>query len=92
MARSPLGNPMIEALVTALISIFRVVDFILDIAVVFSRTHRLACWATGSDKLIAVPADPKVLPPAAQRALAEAEARHRDGASFIDKYVSASCK
>lgn len=83
---------MIEALAKALIAIFRVVDFILDIAVFFSRTHRLACRATGSDKLIEVPTDPKVLSPAAQRALAEAEARHRDGASFIDKYVCAPRK
>jgi hypothetical protein len=38
------------------------------------------------------PPETKILPPAAQRALAEAEQRQHDGASFIDKYVSPSCK
>jgi hypothetical protein len=53
--------------------------------------QRLARLFTGSDRIIEVPSDPKILPSAAQRALAEAEARH-DGASFIDKYVSPLCK
>lgn len=75
----------------ALTFIFRVVDFALGLATLFSRLQRLARCATGSDRIVAVPAESKVLPPAAQRALAEAEQR-RDGASFIDKYIGASCK
>jgi hypothetical protein len=61
------------------------------IAVAISRMQRLARLFTGSHRIVEVPPEPKVLPPAAQRALAEAEQRH-DGASFIDKYVSPSCK
>jgi hypothetical protein len=82
---------MIDFLWGALAFIFRVVNFVLGISVAFSRMQRLARLFTGSDAIVDVPPDPKVLPEAAQRALAEAEARH-DGASFIDKYVSPSCK
>jgi hypothetical protein len=82
---------MIESLVGTLSFIFRAVKFVLDIAVAISRMQRLARLFTGSDAIVEVPPDPKILPPAAQRALAEAKQRH-DGASFIDKYVSPSCK
>jgi hypothetical protein len=82
---------MIDFLWGALAFIFRVVNFVLGISVAFSRMQRPARLFTGSDAIVDVPPDPKVLPEAAQRALAEAEARH-DGASFIDKYVSPSCK
>jgi hypothetical protein len=71
---------------------FRTINLVLEIAVSISRMKRLARSITGSDAIVEVPADPKVVPGAAQRALAEAEARHRDGASFIDKYVSPTCK
>ena len=64
----------------------------LDLGASVSRMRRFARWITGSGAIVEVPPDPKVLPPAAQRALAEAEARRRDGASFIDKYVSPSSK
>jgi hypothetical protein len=83
---------MIESLVGALAFIFRAVSFVLGIAVAISRMQRLARLFTGSDAIVEVPPEPKILPPAAQRALAEAEQRHHDGASFIDKYVSLSCK
>lgn len=82
---------MVDWLVGVLAFIFRAVNFVLNIAVSISRMQRLARLFTGSDRIVEVPPDPKVLPPAAQRALAEAEAHH-DGASFIDKYVSPSCK
>jgi hypothetical protein len=82
---------MVDFLSSVLAFIFRAVNFVLNIAVTISRMHRLARLFTGSDAIVEVPPDPKVLPPAAQRALAEAEARH-DGASFIDKYVSPPCK
>ena len=64
----------------------------LDLGASVSRMRRFAGWMAGSDAIAEVPPDPKVLPPAAQRALAEAEARRRDGASFIDKYISPSSK
>jgi hypothetical protein len=82
---------MVDFLSGVLAFIFRAVNFVLNIAVAISRMHRLARLFTGSDAIVEVPPDPKVLPPAAQRALAEAEQRH-DGASFIDKYVRPSCK
>lgn len=82
---------MVDFLSGALAFIFRAVKFVLDIAVSISRMQRLARLFTGSDAIVEVPPEPKTLPSAAQRALAEAEARH-DGASFIDKYVSPSCK
>lgn len=68
---------MVEIVFKALLLIFRTVEFVLDIGTTISRINRLAKVVAGSDKLIAVPADPKILPPAAQRALAEAEQRRR---------------
>jgi hypothetical protein len=82
---------MIESLARALAFILRAVNFVLGTAVAISRMQRLARLFTGSDAIVEVPPEPKAMPPAAQRALAEAEQRH-DGASFIDKYVSRSCK
>jgi hypothetical protein len=82
---------MVDFLASVLAFIFRAVNFVLNIAVAISRMQWLARLFTGTDAIVEVPSDPKALPPAAQRALAEAEARH-DGASFIDKYVRPSCK
>jgi hypothetical protein len=82
---------MVDFLWGALAFIVRAVNFVLNIAVTISRMQRLARRYTGSEAIVEVPPEPKALPPAAQRALAEAEQRH-DGASFIDKYVSPSCK
>ena len=65
---------MIDPLLNA---IFTVVDFVFDLSIAIDRTKRLSRQATGSDKIIDVPADPKPLPPAAQRALAEAAERER---------------
>lgn len=76
---------MVDFLLGVLALILRAVNFVLDM-------QRLARLFTGSDAIVEVPPEPKVLPQAAQRALAEAEQRHHDGASFIDKYVSPSCK
>jgi hypothetical protein len=58
-----------------LVFIVRAINFALDIAVSVSRMRRFARWVAGSDAIVEVPPDPKVLPPAAQRALAEAERR-----------------
>jgi hypothetical protein len=82
---------MVDFLASVLAFILRAVNFVLNIAVAISRMQWLARLFTGTDAIVEVPSDPKALPPAAQPALAEAEARH-DGASFIDKYVRPSCK
>lgn len=58
-------------------AIFAVVDFVFDVSKAIDSTKRLSRQATGSDKIVDVPPDPKPLPPAAQRALAEAEDRER---------------
>lgn len=65
---------MAEPLLNAL---FTIVDLVCDLTVAIDRTKRLSEMATGSDKIVEVAADPKSLPPAAQRALAEAEERER---------------
>ena len=66
---------MIEFLWGVLVFIVRAINFVLDIWLFVSRMHRFARWTTGSDTIVEVPADPKTLPPAAQRALEEAEQR-----------------
>ena len=57
--------------------IFRTIDFVLDVALFVSDSRKLAGMWTGSDKLVAAPAEAKILSPAAQRALAEAERRNQ---------------
>lgn len=57
---------------TLLEVIFDVVDLALDVSNVIDRTKQLSKPDT-----VEVPSDPKLLPPAAQRALAEAEERER---------------
>lgn len=54
----------------------RAIDFVLDIALLVSRMRELARMWTGSDKIVEVPATVKILTPAAQRTLAEAEQRN----------------
>jgi hypothetical protein len=63
---------MIEFLWAVVGFIIRAISFVLDVWVFFSRMHRLARWATGSDAIVEVPPEPKILSPAAQRALDEA--------------------
>ena len=58
-------------------AIFAVVDFVFDVSKAIDSTKRLSRLATGSDRIVDVPPDPRPLPPAAQRALAEAEERER---------------
>jgi hypothetical protein len=64
---------MFDFLWDVLVFIIRAINFGLDIAVSVSRMQRFARWMTGSAAVVEVPADPKILLPAAQRALAEAE-------------------
>ncbi|WP_298241440.1 hypothetical protein [uncultured Bradyrhizobium sp.] len=74
---------MVELLISILVEIiwgfvllvFRLIAELLDFVFFPNNAKRLAAQATGSDKLVDVPADPKTLPPAAERALAEAEQR-----------------
>ena len=79
---------MIELFCDVLLFVGRVINFVLEIMVNVSHLQRFARWITGSDAIVEVPPEPRILPPAAQRALAEAEQRRRGGASFIDKYTS----
>lgn len=65
---------MVDSLLS---TIFAIVDFVFDLSIAIDRTKRLSQQATGSDEIVEVPPDPKPLPPAAQRALAEAEERER---------------
>jgi hypothetical protein len=67
---------MSELLSGVLSFIVRAIIFALDVAVSISEAKRFSRWVTGST-LVAVPVQLKVLTPAAQRALAEAEQRHR---------------
>jgi hypothetical protein len=66
---------MIEFLWGVLVFIIRATIFVLDLAVSVSYLHRIARWLTGSEAIVEVPPEPKILPPEAQRALAEAEQR-----------------
>ena len=75
---------MDDFLAGVLAFLFGAINVALDIGVSISRMQRFARWVSGSAAIVEVLPDPKVLPPAAQRALAEAEARRRDRASLID--------
>ncbi|MGH6753185.1 MAG: hypothetical protein ACREDP_13555, partial [Bradyrhizobium sp.] len=59
----------------------RTIIFVLDILVSISDMHRFARWVTGSANLVEVPAEPKILSPAARRALDEAEQRRTHAAN-----------
>ena len=61
---------MLDFLSGALVLILRLVGFVLEIA-------QLVCEARQVTKFVELPPEPKVPPPAAQRALAEAEERRR---------------
>ncbi len=66
---------MIEFLWGVVVFIVRAIVFVLGVLRFFSHMHRFARWWTGSDAIVVVPPEPKILPPAAQRALDEAEQR-----------------
>ena len=53
-------------------TVFEFVDFVFDLSETIDRTRQL-----GKPDIVEVPPDPKPLPPAARRALAEAEDRER---------------
>ena len=58
----------------------RAINFVLDILVTITRLQRLARLASGRSDMadVKLPPEPKILTPAAERALAEAEQRHRE--------------
>ena len=66
---------MIEFIWGVFVVVARTIIFVLDIVVSISDLYRFSRWATGSEKLVEVPTEPKILTPAAQRALDEAEQR-----------------
>ena len=66
---------MLDLLWGALVFVVRLIDFVLEIARWITNLQDIARRVTGSDRLVNVPPEPKVMPPAAQRALAEAEER-----------------
>jgi hypothetical protein len=68
---------MSELLSGVLSSIARAISFALDIAVSISEVKRFSRWVSSSSALAAVPVEPRILTPAAVRALVEAEQRHR---------------
>ena len=74
--RAKRRSAMLDFLLGALISVGRVINFILDLVLTYTRLKRVAVYFTGADRIVKVPPDPKELPPAARRALAEAEARN----------------
>jgi hypothetical protein len=68
---------MSELLSRALNFFVRAIILVLDVTVSVPAAKEFARRVTSSSTLIAVPLELKVLTPAAQRALAEAERRHR---------------
>ena len=72
---------MIELIWGIFIVIARTVIFVLDILVAISDLYDLARAVVGRGKTVDVPAEPKIIPPAAQRALDEAEQRRLHAAN-----------
>ncbi|MBA2398659.1 MAG: hypothetical protein H0V72_08155 [Bradyrhizobium sp.] len=66
---------MIEFLWGVFVAVARTVIFVLDIVVTISDLYHFGRWTTGRDKIVEVPAEAKILSPAARRALGEAEQR-----------------
>ena len=60
---------LVEIIWGFILLVFRGIAELLDALFFNNDAKRLAAQATGSDKLVEVPTDPKVLPPAAERAL-----------------------
>jgi len=67
---------MSELLSGILATIVRATGFALDTATFIADAQRFSRWVTGSAMIVAVPAEARILTPAAQRALAEAERRN----------------
>ena len=72
---------MIEFLWGVFVAVARTVIFVLDIIVTISDLYHFGQWTTGRGKIVDVPAEPKIISPAARRALDEAEQRRLHAAS-----------
>jgi hypothetical protein len=72
---------MIEFLWGVFVAVARTVIFVLDIIVTISDLYHFGRWTTRRDKIVDVPAEPKIISPAARRALDEAEQRRLQAAS-----------
>ena len=71
---------LVEIIWGFILLVFRGIAELLDAVFFQGSSKRHASEATGDDKLVAEPDDSKVLPPAAERALAEAGQRHATAA------------
>jgi hypothetical protein len=71
-----------------LVAVARLLAFILDLLISYTFMKRFVRVVSGlppePEPEVKVPRDPPT--PAAERALAEAEQRHRDNPAFFDKY------
>jgi hypothetical protein len=72
---------MIDFIWGIVVFIVRAAIFVLDIVVLVSDLYRFARWSTGRANPVEVPAESKILSPAARRALDEAEQRRVHAAS-----------
>jgi len=72
---------MIELVWGIFVFILRAIYVVLEIVAFVLDLHQLWRWMTGRSDTVEVPAEPKILSPAAQRALAEAEQRRVHAAS-----------
>jgi hypothetical protein len=72
---------MIEFLWSVLVFILRAIYVVLEIVTFVFDLYRFARWTTGNFNNVEVPPEPKILSPAAQRALDEAEQRRTHAAS-----------
>ena len=71
------STQMIDILGFLLAFVLRLLDLALEVAGWIAEMQDLGRWLTDSDEIIEVPPDPRPLPSAAQRALAEVDERRR---------------
>jgi hypothetical protein len=72
---------MIELLWGTFVFILRAIYVVLEVVAFVLDIHQHWRWMTGRSNTVTVPAEPKILSPAAQRALDEAEQRRLHAAS-----------
>ncbi|CAN7727236.1 hypothetical protein LJR220_001781 [Bradyrhizobium sp. LjRoot220] len=72
---------MIELLWGTFVFILRAIYVVLEIVVFVSDIRQLWRWMTGNSSTVEVPPEPKIISPAAQRALDEAKQRRNHAAS-----------
>ena len=72
---------MIEVVWGIFVFTLRTIYVVLEIVAFVLDIHQLWRWMTGRSSTVEVPAEPKILSPAARRALDEAEQRRLHAAS-----------